>query len=355
MLVTGDESPSNNRYRWFNTTEAGYRPFIDVDYTSCTDTTKPFASVEVLPAWSPGSFTVKWSGSDSGGSGIAYYNIQVSQNNGSWSTWLSHTTNTSATYSGANNQTYAFRAQAVDKCGNVQDWTGTQAWTKVDTEPPQASVSALPQYTSAPTFQVSWSGSDNPGGSGIRSFDVDVRIDEGDWIRWLSQVTYTSATFTNAESLTLYEFRARARDVATNTQPWSANPQAYTFVVLEPYSIVLPISPSITGADNVTLNWDGVTVDPYTITSFDLRYRFEGGSWTTIGSFPGTTKSTVFTFPNPEDGRYDFEVRATAENNAIPPQTQTEPWTGVPEAFVIVDRLPPFISQFTFMPLIPQS
>lgn len=349
MLVTGDESPSNNRARWFNTTEAfpspQYRPFVDVDFTTCNDFTKPFASVEVLPAWSQSAINVRWSGTDHGGSGIAYYNIQVSQNGGSWHTWLSHTTATSATYNGGNNQTYSFRAQAVDKCGNVQDWTGVQAWTKVDSEPPQASVNALPEFTLTKSFPVTWSGVDNPGGSGIRNYDVDVRQDEGAWTPWLRGVTYTSQTFTNAENLVSYQFRARATDIVGNVQHFDADAQAETLVVLQPYSIVLPISPAVTGADNVKLYWTGVTAPGTSIDNYDVRYRFKGGNWTYWDSFPGAQVSAVFTFTNPSDGRYDFEVRA--DNDA----GQTEPWTDLPEAFVIVDREPPFITVSSYMPL----
>lgn len=345
MMVTGDESPSNNRFRWFNTTEGGYRPFVDVDYTSCTDTTKPYASIEPLPAWSKGSFTVKWSGSDQGGSGIAYYNIQVSQNGGSWHTWLSHTTATSATYNGANNQIYDFRAQAVDKCGNVQDWTGAQARTEVDSVAPQASVNTLPDFTSSPNFTVRWSGTDNPGGSGIRNFDVDVRVNEGQWVSWLRGVTSTSATFTNAENLTIYEFRARATDVAGNVQPFGADAQAITIVVLQPFAVMLPISPVVTGADNVTLEWVGFTVPDTSITGYDVRYRFNGGTWILWQSFSGSTNSALFTFPNVNDGQYDFEVRATNDKGQI------EPWTGEPEAFVIVDRQEPYIVPSMLFPL----
>jgi hypothetical protein len=349
MLITGDESPSNNRYRWFNTSNAGYTPFVDVDYTACTDTTKPFASVNVLPAYSKGTFTVKWSGNDSGGSGIAYYNIQVNENGGSWHTWQSHTTATSATYNGNNNQYYYFRAQAVDKCGNVQDWTSAQAWTEVDSEPPQVSVNALPQYTATASFPVSWSGGDYPGGSGIKNYDVQVRTNGGDWVSWLTGVTSVSANFTNAQNQSTYEFRARGTDNVGNVQPWSSNAQAQTLVVLEPFSEMLPIRPVVTGTDNVLLEWDGSTVPGTTITSYDVRYRFNGGAWAPIPGSPfvGTPPATsqLFVFPNPQDGQYDFEVRAT--NNLA----QTEDWTGEPEAFVIVDRQEPFIEPIVYFPL----
>ena len=94
------------------------------------------------------------------------------------------------------------------------------------------------------------------------------------------------------------------------------------------------------------MNWDGVTVPGTTIVQFDIRYRFNRGSWELWDSFDGLTKSGVFTFTHAADGAYEYEV--AAQNSA----GQTEPWTGVPEAAVYVDRHPPFIQLRLIMPVI---
>jgi hypothetical protein len=83
-----------------------------------------------------------------------------------------------------------------------------------DTTPPTASVASLPQWSPA-TFTVNWSGSDNPGGSGIRDYDVQFRANGGAWQNWQNQTTATSASFTGQNGV-FYEFRARARDNAGN-------------------------------------------------------------------------------------------------------------------------------------------
>jgi hypothetical protein len=204
----------------------------------------------------------------------------------------------------------------------------------------------LPEYTASSSFPVGWSGTDNPGGSGIRHYDVDVRLNDGEWLSWLRGVGTTSATFTNAQNLVIYQFRVRAVDVAGNVQPFGPNAQAETLVVLQPFSTMLPITPLVTGADNVTLQWEGLTVPTASITGYDVRYRFGNGPWTLWQSYSGSTTSALFTFPNAEDGPYEFEVRATNDLG------QTEPWTGEPEAKVIVDRNPPFISIRSYYPLV---
>ena len=86
------------------------------------DASPPTSSVRPLPAaeTSP-SFSVSWSGQDdSGGSGIASYNIYVSDNGGPYTLWQSETTQTSATFTSLSGDTYGFYSVATDNVGNVE-------------------------------------------------------------------------------------------------------------------------------------------------------------------------------------------------------------------------------------------
>jgi len=97
------------------------------------DTTVPTSSVAKLPAMetSP-NFTVGWSGSDGTGSGIAGYNVYVSDNGAAYMLWQSDTTNTSATYAGQVGHTFRFYSVATSNVGLVQPAPATfQATTKV--------------------------------------------------------------------------------------------------------------------------------------------------------------------------------------------------------------------------------
>ncbi|MFN2292276.1 MAG: DNRLRE domain-containing protein, partial [Anaerolineae bacterium] len=231
LFVQGDETPSAARQRFFYSINAqnSLYPRLVVDYTVSTDTTAPVATVAPLPVWSPSSFTVSWSGTDTGGSGLAYYDVQYNANGGEWTDWKRQVTSTSATFEGGlNGVNYQFRARAVDHAGNVQVWGVAQAQTTVDAIPPTAAVQSLPANTYTQSFHVFWNGSDNVGGSGLASFDVEYRIDQGAWLMWLSGTTLTSAQFTGGEHDALYEFRARARDQAGNVQPFDPTPQAST-------------------------------------------------------------------------------------------------------------------------------
>ena len=85
------------------------------------DAGAPTSSVAALPASSPSIFTVLWSGhDDTGGSGIASFDIFVSDNGGPFTAWLTGTQTTSATYTGQDGHTYAFYSVATDNVGHVQ-------------------------------------------------------------------------------------------------------------------------------------------------------------------------------------------------------------------------------------------
>ena len=76
--------------------------------TPSTPAPRPAASPRCRPPTSTPSFTVTWSGSDdAGGSGIATYNVYVSDDGGPFTLWQSDTTATSATYTGQAGHTYA--------------------------------------------------------------------------------------------------------------------------------------------------------------------------------------------------------------------------------------------------------
>jgi hypothetical protein len=85
------------------------------------DAGTPTSSVTALPAQSPANFTVGWSGrDDAGGSGIAAYDIYVSDNGSDFSLWQSATIATSASYAGQGGHTYRFYSVARDNVGHVE-------------------------------------------------------------------------------------------------------------------------------------------------------------------------------------------------------------------------------------------
>jgi hypothetical protein len=109
------------------------------------------SSVAALPAMSPGTFTINWSGTDTGGSGIASYSVYYSDNGGPLTPLVLNTTQTSATFTGAGGHTYTFDSIATDNVGNIQPTPATpQATTAISTSAAShLSLGKLPTKISA--------------------------------------------------------------------------------------------------------------------------------------------------------------------------------------------------------------
>jgi len=99
---------------YFDTNPAIDTPTI----TNAVDSFTPTSHIIVLPATSPPTFTVSWTGTDGKGSGIVGYDIFVATNQAPYGVWLEGTTNTSAAFTGLVGSTYAFYSIATDGVGH---------------------------------------------------------------------------------------------------------------------------------------------------------------------------------------------------------------------------------------------
>ena len=108
-----------------------------------SDVTPPATSMAALPMQSTATFTVTWSGADSGGSGVAVYEVQVSDNGAEYGGWRSSSTEASAAYTGQGGHTYRFRSRAVDRAGNWSAYPEQpQAQTMVENLAPVSTMAA---------------------------------------------------------------------------------------------------------------------------------------------------------------------------------------------------------------------
>jgi hypothetical protein len=210
----------------------------------------PTSSVVALPAQSPTSFTVSWSGNDdANGAGVAFYDVFVSDNGGSFTAFQTATTATSATFTGTVGHTYAFYSVATDNVGHRQVTpTAAQATTTVSATMvlPTSSVNSLPATETSRSFAVSWSGSD-AGGPGIAMFSVFVSDNGGPFTAFQTGTTATSATYTATNGHT-YGFYSIATDTAGHVQPTPTAAQATTTV-----STVFTVPPAPTANSDTFL------------------------------------------------------------------------------------------------------
>jgi RHS repeat-associated protein len=140
--------------------------------TNTIDVGAPASTVTALPATTFANiFNVSWSGSDdTNGSGIATYDIYVSDNGGAYALFLNHTTATTALFTGVVGHTYAFYSVATDQVG-LRQLTPDTANTQTTTAAPvnQApnlldAVFSLAENSPAATIVGALSGTDADNG-----------------------------------------------------------------------------------------------------------------------------------------------------------------------------------------------
>jgi RHS repeat-associated protein len=206
-------------------------PIDTVSIFNTADAGQPGGGVTPLPATVTPSFTVNWSNADdANGSGIATYDVFVSDNGAPFTALLQGTSATSTPFTGVVGHTYAFYAIATDNVGYIQATPATAQATSLvappDTTAPSSTMAALPVFT-RPSFTVAWSGQDNAGGSGIASFTVYVSDNGGAFVPWQTATSLTSAVYSGSSDHT-YSFYTVATDQAGNVESKPAAAQATT-------------------------------------------------------------------------------------------------------------------------------
>ncbi len=259
--------------------------------TTTVDATPPTSTVAPLPSYSPGSFTVSWLGSDSNGIGIADYDVYVSDNGSAFVPWLSDTTQTSATYTGQDGHAYGFYSVATDNLGNTQPTpSAAQATTVVDSVPPSSAVAPLPAFSPG-TFAISWSGSDNPGGSGLADYSIYVSDDGAPFAPLLTDTTLTSTTFTGSDGHT-YSFFSFATDNVGNVQSTPTAAQATTTVDTSPPTSSVSALPQFSPS-SFLVSWSGSDGSGSGIADYDIYVSTNGGPFAPL--LTGTVlTSTMF-------------------------------------------------------------
>lgn len=336
LLITGDETSSRGRWRQFYSRSIPqFAPYILVNYSANCDTAAPVSNMGALNSFEPAEFKVRWSAYDPDqpgcpASGVAWYNVRYRINSGGWTNWKNQSSSTENTFKGwaSNASTVEFQVQAADRAGNLGAWSPIVS-TRVDSEPPVATVNPLPQFTINPSFTVTWSGTDNL--SGIAYYNFQVRKNSGDWQLVLSETQATSYQVTGGQLGDEFEFRVQAVDNVGNAQPWSPNAQASTIIFDKPVAIMLEFDPGVIKptspvTDVIPVNWLAITPPGTTITEVKIFYRYTpfGGSattWTQWQAFPTDVGPADFDYTalGHGNGLYEFSAVATNSTGATQP------------------------------------
>ncbi len=240
---------------------------------------------------------LSWSGStDSGGSGLAGYEIERCQDsscsNFSLVTTVSGTTFSNTALNDAT--TYRYRVRAYDNASpaNRSGYTSIATASTPDTTPP-STPSVSFNGISATAATAAWSASDNVTVTGYR-----YRINSGSW-QTLGPVT--SVPLTGLVCYTQYTVQVQARDAIGL---WSSTGSG-TFRTLDGCAPTAPGSAAISNitTTTATATWTAAS-DNVGVTAY--QYRRTGTSWTQVGSSVRSASLSGMAAGQP----YTFEVRA---------------------------------------------
>ncbi|MFF3441840.1 cellulase family glycosylhydrolase [Streptosporangium sp. NPDC002721] len=293
-------SLTNWGQRFFNGSNGVVQTSREATYFGGTsnDTTAPTTpGTPTASSVSSSGATLNWSAStDSGGSGLAGYNVYREQ--GSTDTLLTQTTTNSATLTGLSASTqYEVYVRARDGAGNLSSASSSVTFTTTggtsDTTAPTTPGTPTASSVSSSGATLNWSASTDSGGSGLAGYNV--YREQGSTDTLLTQTTTNSATLTGLSASTQYEVYVRARDGAGNLSSASssvtftttggtgggcsatgtAQNQWHNGYVVQPVTVTnggsssisgwtvtftLPSGHSVTGSWNATLTTSGQTV-----------------------------------------------------------------------------------------------
>lgn len=149
-----------------------------------------------------------------------------------------------------------------------------QIFNTIDASAPVSYIGALPANSPLPAFALEWSGADDTGGCGIRSYDIYVSENNGPFQIWADDTTATAAVF-QGQAGKSYAFYSRAADFVGNLEPpkpggdamVSVNPDK-SIVLLEPAGMAEQCA-----GDTLTVRWTTLNVG-----AVDLHITTAGGA-----------------------------------------------------------------------------
>ena len=208
--------------------------------------------------------------------------MQFSDTGTTWSNWEAFAP-TKAWTLPANDGAKTVYVNFRDNDGNISTFTAS---ITLDTTSPTATVAALTPYQGEISFTVRWDGSDSL--SGLSSFDVQVRDNDGAWTDWLTTTTAISSVFSALDGHT-FDFRTRARDALGNQSEYAISGDTRTHVdTARPEGRI-----AINGGAEVATNRDAQLVLLANGAS-QAAFSTNGTNFTSWETFPSTDEIRSF-------------------------------------------------------------
>ncbi len=178
------------------------------------DSQSPTCSVQALAQYQPAnSFTVNWSGTDTGSGMTPLYTVQSKIGaDGTWTDWQSNTSVSTAVFTGTNGNNYFFQCKSRDNAGNWSAYPGGNGntGTTIDSVAPATPVVSdgtgtdIAYSTSGNTISANW-----PAVSGTAEYFHAIGSTSGgtDVLGWTTSGTtpsFTASALALADGATYY-------------------------------------------------------------------------------------------------------------------------------------------------------
>ena len=267
--------------------------------TSSTDTSAPTSKVSALPASETStSFTVRWSGQDNaGGSGIAGYDVYVSDNGGLYHLFQDGTTSSSALFTGAAGHTYSFFSIATDAAGNVEaNPAGADTTTKINAKVTTTTTLAASMGAFVPGQSVTFTATVSVGGvndtpTGLVSFlDGKTVIGTSILINGVASFTATNLAALGNHSITA-SYAGAGVNLASKS---SASIISIVAALLEPDPLVAGAMALFVGG---TASNDVITFSPGTAAgsvAVTINNSTTKNKTVSLGSFNPTSRIVAY-------------------------------------------------------------
>ncbi|HEY9175432.1 MAG TPA: putative Ig domain-containing protein, partial [Verrucomicrobiae bacterium] len=206
----------------------------------------------------------------------------------------------------------------------------------VDNQPPTSSVAALPAQSRS-AFLVQWSGEDNPGGSGVATFDIYYSENGGPFQRWLQATPANGAVFQGTSGKT-YAFYSVAADQAGNREPVPAAPQAQTTVSLENRPPVFAAQTNVVIVEGATFALTVTATDP---DGDALTYQLGAGA--PAGLVFNSQSGQMTWITSEAHGPSTNNIRVIARDSGTPSLTATQAFAVI----VLESNSPPVLAAIT--------
>ena len=314
-----------------NTNGAGEASNIDDATTGTTVPGKPTSLTAT--ASGTGTINLSWTApSNTGGSPITGYKIEVSPDgNSNWTDLVANTSSTATTYSHTSlspGTTRHYRVSAINTNGAGEPSDSDDATTGTTVPGKPTSLTATASGTG--TINLAWTAPSSDGGSPITGYKIEVSPDGNS--NWTDLVANTSSTATTYSHTSLSPGATRHYRVSainadgTGTASGTASATTATTVPGTPTSLTATAS----GTGTINLSWTAPSSDGGSpITGYKIEVSPDGNSnWTDlVANTSSTTTTYSHTSLSPGTTRH-YRVSAINTNGAGEPSNIDDATTG---------------------------